>query len=273
MAPTWIVFELLPTKLVHYPLPVYPTIALMAGAGLVATADYGGRGLRWGGAAMFLFSAAGGVLLVAACAWLPGYAETRRITNFAAALPTAAPVALAVLIAAGLFLRARGPALAGIAGIATALLMMFVARGILLPQARGVFVSQQASDALWAQNMHPRQHMDGPRLISVGYDEPSFVFLTRTDTLLARGNDAPRAAKPGTIMIVESRERTTLERSLAVRGWAFAPSGPAVRGLDYSNGKRIVLQPGRVVAVSAGVNGIGEEGDDDLSASDETAPE
>ena len=119
-------------------------------------------------------------------------------------------------------------------------------------RATGVFMSQEASDALMAAGLHPRQHKDGPRLISVGYEEPSFVFLTRTDTLLALGNDAPRAAAPGQAMIVEERERKTLDRSLAARGWVFAPSGPPARGIDYSNGDFVSLQPGRVVSVSSG---------------------
>ncbi|MDZ4778060.1 MAG: glycosyltransferase family 39 protein, partial [Alphaproteobacteria bacterium] len=34
IVPTWIVFELATTKLAHYPLPLYPAIALLAGAGL-----------------------------------------------------------------------------------------------------------------------------------------------------------------------------------------------------------------------------------------------
>lgn len=34
IAPTWLVFEIAPTKLVHYTLPAYPALAFMAGAGL-----------------------------------------------------------------------------------------------------------------------------------------------------------------------------------------------------------------------------------------------
>lgn len=248
--PTLLVFEFLPTKLVHYPLPAYPALALLAGAGLVMTAEQNWRILRWAAAAMFLIAAAFWVAAVGAGALLPGFAMSGRIGDVTAALPVAAPVAIAALALLVWFCIARAPGARAFSAIAAALLIVFTARQVLLPQAHAMFVSQGASDALWAAGVHPRQKPNSPRLISVGYDEPSFVFLTRTDTLLARGNDAPRAARPGQVLIVESRERTTLEESLAVRGWQFAPIGPPVRGLNYSNGEPVVLQPGRVVAVS-----------------------
>ena len=43
IAPTWIVFELIVTKLPHYVLPTYPAIACLAAAGLLAPDDGSGR--------------------------------------------------------------------------------------------------------------------------------------------------------------------------------------------------------------------------------------
>jgi 4-amino-4-deoxy-L-arabinose transferase-like glycosyltransferase len=45
--PTWLVFELVATKLPHYVLPTYPAIACLAGAALVARAWPGGRVWFW----------------------------------------------------------------------------------------------------------------------------------------------------------------------------------------------------------------------------------
>lgn len=46
VVPTWLVFEILPTKLPHYVLPVYPALALAAGWGLVELAK-AARWQRW----------------------------------------------------------------------------------------------------------------------------------------------------------------------------------------------------------------------------------
>jgi len=68
--PWWLIIELIPTKLVHYPLPVYPALALVAGLGVVHLA------------------------------------KTRRISWIGAGLAVAAPIAVVVLY--GLLLRTAG---------------------------------------------------------------------------------------------------------------------------------------------------------------------
>lgn len=256
-APTWIVFELLPTKLVHYPMPVYPALALLSGAALVRAIEHNSVKARIGPALMFLIGAAGAAGLAGAVALMPFYAANNIGAGSGAAWQAGLVVAVLMAIPFTGLLIAKRPGGAALAAVCAGLISVVAARQVLLPQAKGVFMSQEASDALMRAGLHPRQHANGPRLISVGYEEPSFVFLTRTDTLLALGNDAPRAASPGQAMIVEERERTTLDRSLAVRGWVFAPSGPPVRGIDYSNGDYISLQPGRVVSVSGGTGPAG----------------
>ena len=34
--PAWVILELLPTKLPHYPLPLYPALAMLCGAAVMA---------------------------------------------------------------------------------------------------------------------------------------------------------------------------------------------------------------------------------------------
>lgn len=55
--PTWLVFEILPTKLPHYVLPVYPALALAAGLGLVELAK-AAPWQRWASRALFAIGAA-----------------------------------------------------------------------------------------------------------------------------------------------------------------------------------------------------------------------
>ncbi|HWA23971.1 MAG TPA: glycosyltransferase family 39 protein [Caulobacterales bacterium] len=246
-APTWIVFELLPTKLVHYPLPAYPALALLAGAGLVTAYEQDWKKLRLGGALLYLL---GVVVLGGICAYASTYMPGDAGAGSRRAIQTALVMAVFFIPLLALLVSARRPALAAAAGVAASIVFAVTARERILPEARTLFVSQEASDALMRAGLHPRLHPNGPRLTSVGYNEPSFIFLTRTDTVLAKGNDAPRVAFPGQAVIVEGRERETFERSLAVRNWAFAPAGPPVEGLDYSNGDRVSLQPGRVLRIA-----------------------
>ena len=55
--PTWLLFEILPTKLPHYVLPIYPALALAAGWGLVELAK-AARWQRWASWALFAIGAA-----------------------------------------------------------------------------------------------------------------------------------------------------------------------------------------------------------------------
>ncbi len=248
-APTWLVFELLPTKLVHYTMPAYPALALIGGAGLIAAYNEGWQKLKLGGALFFLL---GVCVLGGLCAYLSTYMPGDATANGRRAMQTGLVMAAIFLPLLALLVGAKRPALAAAAGIAASIVFAYTARERIAPEARRLLVSQEASDALMRAGLHPRLHANGPRLISIGYNEPSFIFLTRTDTLLAKGNDAPRAAFLGQAVIVEERERLTFERSLAVRGLIFAPAGPPVDGLNYSNGDEVRLQPGRVIRTVGG---------------------
>lgn len=68
VVPSWIVFEIAPTKLVHYTLPMYPALALMAGAAAdrwFSTNDW--KQGRW--VSIALFGVVTAVLALAASPW------------------------------------------------------------------------------------------------------------------------------------------------------------------------------------------------------------
>jgi 4-amino-4-deoxy-L-arabinose transferase-like glycosyltransferase len=243
-APIWFVFEALPTKLVHYPLPAYPAIALMAGAGLTALYRENWVRMRLAGAALMLLA---GAVLTGLCGYLATLAPGDHAADLRRATQTALAVGAIFVVALGVFVFARKPA-GAVAALVAALAFVFVTRQHILPSARTVLVSQQASFALRRADLHPLQHPKAPRLLSVGYEEPSFVFMTRTDTLLAHRAEAANAAIIGEAAIVEDRERASFETGLAARKLAFAPMGDAVDGLDYSNGDNVRLQPGIIRA-------------------------
>ncbi len=240
-APTWLLFELLPTKLPHYVLPAYPALALLCGAALIDLTDRAKT--AWSMRALFVLCAAGLAALAAYLSTLmfgDAVASERRAIQ---AGMLAAPLVLAGLV---LVWRAKRPALVVLTGGAAIILFNWSARDRILPEARPWLVSAEASNALMRAGLHPRLSPGAGQLTSVGFNEPSFVFLTRTDTDLGEGAEAAASIKPGGAAIVEARQAPVFEAGLRARGLAFEPIGAPIVGFNYSNGDEVSLQPGRV---------------------------
>jgi len=251
-APTFLFFELAPTKLAHYTLPVYPAIALLCGAGLMAM-----RGRRWRTAhpaGVVMFGVAGAVLVAGtafAATFMPGdfAADIRRAVSAALVGVAIVGGALAGLIAF------RRPAARAAVLIACALALSFSLRERLLPEARTLFVSNEIVAALTRARLTPHAER---RLWVVGYNEPSLVFLTRTAVRLAETRDAGAQAQPGDAMAVEGRVLNEVAADLAARSLMFDPREPPVRGLALGRGDRVALYVGEVIAAPSG----GAEADD-----------
>lgn len=240
--PIVLLFELAPTKLAHYALPAYPAIALLCGEGLGLM-----RGRRWRTAhpvGIVLFAVAGAVLvtlMAAAATFMPGdfSADVRRAVSTAlvgAAIVAAAFVALLML---------RRPAARAAVLAVCALALSFSLRERILPEARALFVSNEAVAVLTRARLLPRE--DRPLWV-VGYGELSLVFLTRTSIRLAPPRKAGAEAEHGDALIVEGRALQETSAELASRGLVFAPAEPPVRGFALGRGERVALFVGQVEA-------------------------
>ncbi len=237
-APTFLLFELLPTKLPHYPLPTYPAIALLCGAGLVAMRGRGWRTSHPLG--LVFFGVAGGVLVAAMAVGsmlMLGdlNADLRRAVS--TALFAALPVTGAIF---GLLLLRRPAARAAVL-VACALVLAFSLRERLLPEARLLFVSNEALAALARARLLPREER---ALWVVGYNEASIVFLTRTSTRLAAPEQAAAGARDGDAMVIEGRVLQQTMAALAARGLEFVQAEPAVRGYALGRGASVALLVG-----------------------------
>lgn len=238
--PILIFFELAPTKLPHYALPAYPAIALLCGAGLSAIMGRRWRTAHPAGVVMFAVCGISIVALMAASAtFMPGdfAADFRRAVSTALigiGVVGAGTVALIML---------RRPAARAAAMVLCALALSFSLRERLLPEARSLFVSSEAVAALTRSRLTPR---DTRPLWVVGYNETSLVFLTRTSIRVAEPMQAAEMAAAGDAMIVEGRLLQTMASDLAVRGLAFAPAEPPVRGFALGRGERVALFVGQV---------------------------
>jgi 4-amino-4-deoxy-L-arabinose transferase-like glycosyltransferase len=239
LIPSWIVFELVPTKLVHYPLPLYGALTWLMAGGLHERTP---RAARLAGAALTLAVAlglVGGMMTLAP-----------RVTT-----PIGAAVALAGLTVASaggaLFLvRDRllvACAVAGWAGIvAHAALVGWVA-----PNLKGLWLSSRAASALTAAAANPRDGVTPGPVTVAGYAEPSLIFLLGQDTELGGGAEAAEAVIDGRPAIVEAREEPAFRAALGTRAAAVAPAA-SVSGLDYSNGRADILRLYRPLAATAG---------------------
>ena len=76
----------------------------------------------------------------------------------------------------------------------------------------------------------------------MGYDEPSLVFLLGTKTMIASPQEAARtlAAARGALALVESRADDAFRKAVRDAG-AEAEDVARVEGIDYSNGRRMII--------------------------------
>ena len=252
-APIFALFELMPAKLIHYTLPAYPAIALMCAAGLFAM-----RGKRWRTthpAGLVLFGVAG-ALIVALMAFvstfMPGYladAGVRRAV--ATALIGAGTLAAAI---AGLMLLRR-PTTRAIVLLACALTLSFSLRERLLPEARRLFVSNEAAATMTRARLMPAPN---EAFWIIGYEQPSIVFLTRTWVRLLETENVPDAPiQPGDGVIIEGRVFDQARAMLRERGMEFEPADEPARGMAIGRGEYMTLNIGRVreIASDATVGG------------------
>jgi 4-amino-4-deoxy-L-arabinose transferase-like glycosyltransferase len=166
--PTWLVFELIVTKLPHYVLPTYPAIV-----GLIALALIDGRRLGRVPGALLV---AGSVAFVGAAA-AALYVLGGQIAPFALLLSLAA-------IAAQVWTVRAEPMLSPVAVAA----VIALSSSVILSATFGWVVPRL--DALWlspriAAAVERHAPCAKPQVMAIGYHEPSVVFLVGTDTHLA----------------------------------------------------------------------------------------
>jgi len=242
-ASTVLFFELAPTKLAHYVLPAYPAITLLCGCGLAAMRGFPWRTAHPAGVVLFAVS---GVVLVTLIAMSATFMPGDFAADFRRAISTAL-IGIGI-VAAGFtaLIMMRRPAARVAALVICALALSFSLRERLLPEARTLFVSNEAVAALTRARLTPR---DDRPLWVVGYNETSLVFLTRTSIRMTTAEDAGAQAEIGDAMVVEGRQLEAVAAQLAVRQLAFLPAEPPAQGIAAGRGEHVRLFVGAVTAL------------------------
>ncbi len=245
--PTWILFELIPTKLPHYVLPAFPALLLVVAA-LVCE---GGEIFRHRLAKVwYALWVVVGVLLAAAVVVLPMIlGRGLSWVSFPAALAILAATLLPVVLAFRGQMVTAGFALA-VTAIAT---YPVVFRGV-LPSLDLLFVSRGVAQVVASVGS------EDPVALA-GYSEPSAVFLLGTQTKFVDGKGAARHLQdaPRALVAVATTGGAVFEKWgwKAVKTPAATPLSlfleetnalgiqveelGSVEGLNYSRGKPVKL--------------------------------
>lgn len=233
LIPAWVIFEIIPTKLPHYTMPLYPAIALLIGVTLFAVRD--GTYDRLARLPNRLWYAAWGVLgLILAGAMI---AVPILHGDGVGIWPVIAALGAVGAVGAGLWHVLRRRYLNALAaGMAGAVVLYASVFSGVMPGLTDLWVSQRT--ATLADATAP-----GVPLVAAGYHEPSLVFLMGSDTVLANdGTTAAAALDEGRagIAAVEGRETATFLAEADARGLEVRAVG-VVEGLNYSRGKPVRL--------------------------------
>jgi hypothetical protein len=231
LIPTWLMFEILPTKLAHYTLPSFGALAMLMAAALRAPLGLIPRVI---GTALLAIA---GVAFAAVCivAWKTYAAPS--------ALPLAVLSALlfvAAAVAGGWLILRRQAAKALVTAGVLGILAHGTMAGLLAPRLDSLWLSKRLARALEAADLAPRAGAPGPVAVT-GYSEPSMVFQLGTTTELTDAEGAADAVDEGRPAVVEGREDEKFRAALAALGHAPRQAGE-IRGLNYSDGDDEVLR-------------------------------
>lgn len=226
VVPTFLVFELVPTKLPHYTLPAYPGIALLAAAALADPAFRSGT--------LWRRFAAAALLLVPLAAFAAAIVLPLLLSD---PIPWAgvavAGIGLALAVATARAILKAGAGLPAIAGTtATALLFYVAAWGLVLPSLSTAWLAPRLAAAVESASACP-----DPVPISPSYREPSLVFLTRTDARLVGPREAARllAELPCAIAAVDERHAEPFREAASAEGLVLVERG-SLAGFNISKG-------------------------------------
>jgi 4-amino-4-deoxy-L-arabinose transferase-like glycosyltransferase len=235
VVPSWIVFELVVTKLPHYVMPTYPAIAILV-AGVIEREALARRfwlelgTLLWlvfpllvtgaALAALFMFNSQLGVL-----AW---------------------PFAAAAVVFGALAWRlysSDGAERSLLLALAASFLVAVTVYVVTMPLLTRLFPSVQLAEAL--RQAGCRQ----PIAAAAGYHEPSLAFLAGTSTVLTDGTGAADFLAVGgcrLALVDGSAEAAFRARAQAIRLRYAARQ--RVEGFNYSNGRTVVVSVYRAEA-------------------------
>lgn len=228
--PTWIIFEVVATKLLHYTMPTYPALAILVAMAWMARPEGRRPGLAY---QVFLaLILALGLVLAGLAMAASLYGDGGVTLAWLAGLAVTGLAIWAVWLAIRSDLRFA--ALAGIAALAVGFGLSF-------------FSHLARLDYLWpsiplAEIQNTAEMCAAPERLVVGYTEPSFLFLSEEwhNRASAEGAATRAADADCALIFVNDREKSALDAALAARGLSPEVLGE-VAGFDLGRGRDVVV--------------------------------
>jgi 4-amino-4-deoxy-L-arabinose transferase-like glycosyltransferase len=228
LVPSWLVFELVVTKLPHYVLPLYPAIAILLAGAIDARALSHRTFLEWGTIWWFIFPVLAGVAGIVVLAVLG--------RQFGLLVwPLIAAAAVLGFLAWRLY-QLDGAEHALLRGVAAAILMAIAIFGLIIPSLGQLFPSLTLARILHESGCMPAQ------AAAVGYQEPSLIFLAGTATRLVDVASAAEFLRGGECrfaFVEASQERSFGQHAEAI-GLRYR-AGPRVDAINISSGRPITI--------------------------------
>lgn len=228
IVPSWIVFELVLTKLPHYVLPAYPAIAILI-AGVVnrhvlARQRWLTRGASW----WFTLAVVMGIGSIVA-AMVVG----RQLSLLA--WPFIAGAVIWAFLAWRLY-EVDGAERALLRGMAASILISIGVFGIVIPSLSALFPSAAIARSVRGSGCA------SPQVAAAGFHEPSLVFLAGTSTRLIDSTGAADFLRQGPcrFALIETRHQGGFLRRAEAIGLRYSPL-PRIEGFNYAIGKSVTI--------------------------------
>jgi 4-amino-4-deoxy-L-arabinose transferase-like glycosyltransferase len=228
VVPSWIIFELVITKLPHYVLPLYPAIAILIAGAVDAHALSEKRWLVWGTVWWFigpLVTGIGGIVILAVIGRQFGLL----------AWPLIGAAVVMGLLAWRLY-EVDGAEHSLLRAAAAAVLSAIAIFSFVVPGLTYLFPSPTLARILRNSGC---AHAE---VAAVGYQEPSLVFLAGTDVRLTDSAAAAEFLRGGEcrFAFIEQRQEKNFAQRADAIGLRYT-AGPRIEGMNISTGQAISI--------------------------------
>ena len=235
--PVWLTFELIPTKLPHYILPIFPPLSLVTARLILKTTRESWNLSRWSLARVgfilwIVVSAALAGAIVALPFYLKGSFEMLTLW------PAGATVILMIL--AGWHALRDRLLEAAIGAILLEALILAPTLHVILPKADGLWLSRSVARAV--ERYRGSSSDPPPAIAAAGYHEPSLVFLCGTGTKLVGPGEAALYLRQNPQGLALVREKLDGDFHSALPDTTGSVRLlEKIEGINYTKGKRMTL--------------------------------
>ncbi len=228
LVPSWIVFELVVTKLPHYVLPLYPAIAILI-AGVIDT-DRLSR-VRWltpGVVWWFVLPLLGGIIGITALIVIG--------RQFGLLVWPVIGAAVVMGFLAWRFYESEGAEVSLLRAIGAGILTGIATFALIIPSITQLFPSVTLARILRDSGCRE------PLAAAAGFQEPSLVFLAGTSTELIDAANAAEFLRGGEcrFAFIEARQERNFSQRAEAIGLRYT-AGPRISAINIGTGSPITI--------------------------------